>query len=131
MATNYTIDGDLVVNGNLSAASSTGNPSIGITTSTAAAGAVTLNTRAGKITTETLTTTGQSVYTLTITNSSITATDIVMASLANGTNTTGLPTINQVTPGAGTLVIKVANCATTATNPLGGTLVISFIDWKA
>lgn len=100
-------------------------------TSTSAAGAVTLNATAGTITTETITTTGQTVYTLTITNSSITATDLVFVSLQNGSNTTGLPTVNQVTPGAGTLTIKVANAATTATNPFGGSLKISFLAVKA
>lgn len=131
MATNLLVDGDLTVLGNSTMSTATGNPSVGATTSTSAAGAVTLNNRAGKITTETITTTGQSIYILTITNSAIAAADLCFASIANGSNTTGIPVVSRVTPAAGALAIVVANAATTATNPFGGSLVISFIDFKA
>lgn len=98
-------------------------------TSTSAAGAVTLNSLAGVITTETLTTISQALYTLVITNSFVTTTDLVFASLQNGTNTTGIPVISTVLPGAGILTIKVANASTT-TSPFGGTLKISFFATK-
>ena len=94
-------------------------------TGTAAAGAVTLNNRFGKITSETLTTAQNAFYTLTITNSEIRATDIVMASVANGTNTQGTPMIVRVTPAAGSLVIIVRNAHASA-EALNGTLVVSY-----
>lgn len=127
MPNNEVIDGNLTVGGR---DVFSGDVVLNAGTSTSAAGAVTLNTRAGVITTETLTTASQAVYTLTITNSTVTTTDIVTASATNGTNTTGIPVVTQVTPGAGTLVIKVAN-ATTTTTPFGGTLKIAFEVFKA
>ena len=99
-------------------------------TSTSAAGAVTLNSQAGVITTEALTTISQGVYTLTISNSLVAATDIVFASVQNGTNTTGIPVVTSVAAAAGTITVKIAN-ATTTTTPFGGTLKISFMDFKA
>lgn len=134
MAANLSLDGNLSIGGTSTFTGTqtfTGNMATASGTSTSAAGAVTLNNKAGIITTESITTTGQSVYTLTITNSAITATDLVFASVQNGSNTTGLPSIQQVTPGAGTLTIKVANCATTGTNPFGGSLKITFLAFKA
>lgn len=139
MAGNEFIDGNLSVGGTLGvvgAQTFTGQVSFGgnvvlnSSTSTSAAGAVTLNAKAGIITTETITTTGQSVYTLTITNSSITATDLVLASVGNGSNTTGIAAISSVVPTAGVLTIKVSNAATTATNPFGGSLKIAFVAFK-
>lgn len=105
-------------------------PLINASTSTSAAGAVTLNAKAGIITTETITTTGQSIYTLTITNSAVTVGDLVLGTIQNGSNTTGLPTLISLAPGAGTLVAKIANAATTATNPFGGSLKLSFVDFN-
>ena len=99
-------------------------------TSTSAAGAVTLNTQGGVITTETLTTASQATYTLTISNSLVAATDLVFVSIQNGTNTTGAPVVESVTPGAGTITVKIFN-ATTTTSPLGGSLKVSFLDFKA
>ena len=99
-------------------------------TSTSAAGAVTLNTKAGVITTEAITTASQSQYTLTITNSTVAATDLVFVSVANGSNTTGIPCVANVTPTAGVLTIKIANASTT-TSPFSGTLKISYMDFTA
>ena len=96
----------------------------------ATAGAATLAARQGKITSEALTTAQNLFYTLTITNTAVTAADIVMASLANGTNTAGTPVITSVTPGAGSIVIVVQNMHATAV-ALNGTLVISFQVLKA
>lgn len=99
--------------------------SLGSGTATATAGAATLNNRFGKVTSEALTTAQDGVYTLTITNSAIRASDLVMASVANGTNTQGTPTITRVQPAAGSLVILVSNLHASA-QALNGTIVISF-----
>lgn len=99
--------------------------SLGSGTATATGGAATLNNRFGKVTSEALATAQNGVYTLTITNSAIRASDIVMASVANGTNTQGTPTITRVQPAAGSLVILVSNLHASA-QALNGTIVISF-----
>jgi hypothetical protein len=97
-------------------------------TATATAGAATLNAESGVITTEALTTAAASEYTLTLTNSKIAATDMVFASVQNGTNTTAQATITTITPASGSVVIKVKN--TTAATALNGTLKISFVVFK-
>lgn len=99
--------------------------SLGSGTATATAGAATLNNRFGKITTESLTTAQNGNYTLTITNSAVKAADIVMASVANGTNTQGTPIIVRVTPAAGSLEIIVRN-AHDSVQAFNGTLVVTF-----
>lgn len=99
--------------------------SLGSGTATATAGAATINNRFGKITTESLTTAQNAIYTLTITNSAVKAADIVMASVANGTNTQGTPMIVRVQPAAGSLVITVQNKHASA-EAFNGTLVVSF-----
>ena len=53
-------------------------------TATASANAATLNNKCGVITSESLTTAAGSSYTLTLTNSTIAATDIVLVSVASG-----------------------------------------------
>jgi hypothetical protein len=94
-------------------------------TATAVAGAATLANRFGKVTSEALTTAQNGVYTLTITNTSIVATDLVMASVSNGTNTQGSPVVTRVSPANGSLVILVANLHASA-QALNGTIVVSF-----
>ena len=98
---------------------------LGSGTATATAGAATLANRFGKVTSETLTTAQNAIYTLTITNTEIRATDIVLASVANGTNTQGSPTVTRVQPANGSLVILVANLHASA-QALNGTIVVSF-----
>jgi len=93
-------------------------------TATATAGAATLNASKGKVTSEALTTAAGSDYTLTITDSAITASSIVLASCANGTNTTEGMAINRVQPAAGSCVIHVRN--THASAAWNGTIVVSF-----
>jgi len=92
---------------------------------TAVAGAVTVAGNAGKITTEALTTAGLAAYTLTITNTNITAADIPWISFALGSSTAGTPVLGRVTPGAGTIVVVIQNVH--ATVALNGTLVISYM----
>lgn len=103
---------------------------INVSTSTSAAGAVTLNAKAGIITTESLTTASQATYTLTITNSQVTVGDLVLGTIQNGSNTTGIPVLESVVPGAGILTVKIGNASTTTT-PFGGSLKFSFVDLSA
>jgi len=92
----------------------------GTKTATAAAGAATLNKASGKITTESLTTPPGAAYTLTLTNSAIAAADTVFVSLANGSNSAGLPMVGLVTPAACLATIVVNNMHASAA--LNGTL---------
>ena len=96
---------------------------------TAAAGAATLSKMAGTVTTEALVTAAVTDYTLTLTNKTIAAADIVLVSVSNGTNTTAGVTVGRVTPGAGSVVILIRNLH--ATVALNGTLRISFLVVKA
>ncbi len=118
-------DGTLVVPGGYST-----NDTGSAQTASATAGAATLSTMQGKITSEALTTAQNAVYTLTLTNTKIVATDLVFVSIANGTNTQGTPTLLRVTPGAGSVVITIANAHASA-QALNGTLVVSFLVVKA
>lgn len=101
----------------------------GTKTATATGGAATLAKDSGKITSESLTTAAGATYTLTLTNSAIAAADMVFASVALGTATTGMPVITRVTPGATSVVIVVQNIHASAA--LNGTIVISFLVAKA
>lgn len=95
----------------------------GTTTATAVAGATTLNTTLGTVTTEGLTTAAAATYTLTLTNSTVGSASIVVASVdQNGS--TGLPVITSVTPGSGSVVIKVTNLHASAA--FNAALKISF-----
>ena len=95
-------------------------------TATATAGAATLANRSGKITSESLTTAQDATYTLTITNTTAKATDLVMVSVANGTNTQGTTVVTKVTPADGSIVIIIHNKHATA-QALNGTIVVSFV----
>lgn len=94
-------------------------------TASATAGAATLSKLAGVITSEALTTAAGATYTLTIANDKVVAGSVVVASLQNGTNSAGDPTIAKVTPGAGSLVITVTNRH--ASNALNGTIKVAFV----
>src|SRR6185436_21087181 len=91
-----TFAADLALDGNLrglcGTVTSTGNGT---------AGTGTLNNKCGVITTESITAPTASEYTVTLTNSVIAAGDIVLFSVANGTNTTGLAVAARTTPGSG------------------------------
>ncbi|KMO40994.1 hypothetical protein VP06_01575 [Methylobacterium aquaticum] len=97
----------------------------GVKTAAATAGAATLNKLSGKITTEALTTAAGATYTLTVTNSTVAAADIVLASFTNGTNSAGSPHIQRIAPGAGSIVFTLRNSDAAAA--LNGTLVVSFV----
>lgn len=94
-------------------------------TATATAGAATLSKQAGVVTSEALTTAAGAAYTLTLTNTLIAATSIILVSIANGTNTQGVLTLGRVTPGSGSATITVWN--THASQALNGTIKVSFL----
>lgn len=93
-----------------------------IVTATASAGAATANGERVIVTSEALTTAAAAVYTLTLTDSSVTAASLMLCSVGNGTNTTVGPTLSGVTPGAGTATVVVRN--THASAALNGTITI-------
>lgn len=104
-----------------------GQLSLGVGTKTASAtsGAATLNQPSGVITSESLTTAGGGTYALTLTNSKIAATDIVLCMVGNGSSTTGTPGIASATVTSGQVVISVSNDA--ASTAFNGTLKIMFM----
>jgi len=95
-----------------------------VATATATAGAATLNNQTGVVTSEALTTAAGANYTLTLTNSRVGTGALVLASVANGTNTTVEPIITRVTPGSGSVVIIVRNVHASAA--LNGTIKIAY-----
>lgn len=97
----------------------------GVKTAAATSGAATLNKDAGVITSEALVTAAGAQYTLTLTDSSIAVGDQVYASVFNGTNSAGTPSIMTVTPGAGSVVIVIQNLHASAA--FNGTLKIAFL----
>jgi len=107
---------DYILGGNIA------NPST--RTATATAGAATLNSGYGVITSEALVTAAGATYTLTLTNSAIAATDIVLVSVNHGTNTTQGLAVGKVNPGASSVTIDVKN---TNAGALNGTIKISFV----
>lgn len=126
------VDQIIDASGNAVDASTLATGAIGGTsgTASASAGAATANVIRGKITTEALTTAQNAAYTLTLTNSQIAAADIVLVSVANGTNTQGTTVVTKVTPAAGSVVVIIHNKHDSAV-ALNGTLVISFLVVKA
>lgn len=96
---------------------------VGTTTATA-----TLNNMAGNVTSASLTTAAGGTYTLTLTNSNIAVGDQVMVDVGNGTNSGGQPTVANVTPGAGQVVVVVQNIH--GTTALNGTIIIAFVVFK-
>lgn len=77
-------------------------------TATAAAGAVTLHAHAGIITTESLTTAAGATYTLTLTNSYINTSSVILVS-PDKASSTGTPCFVYATPGSGTATIVIQN----------------------
>lgn len=92
-------------------------------TATSTANAATINAQTGVITTEALTTAAGATYVMTLTNSTIAATSIVITTVGRGTNTgVGLVPLT-VTPAAGSCVMIFQNPGLTALN---GTIKIGF-----
>lgn len=96
----------------------------GAGSATATSGAATLNNKHGKVTSEALVTAAGALYTLTITNANILASDLCYASVAYGTSTTGTPAVTRVQASAGSLVIVIQNVHASAA--LNGTIVVTF-----
>lgn len=97
-------------------------------TATASAGAATLNAAgSGIVTTESLTTLSGSLYTLTLTNNMVEATDLVFATVQYGTATTGHPYVRRITPASGSVVISIGNSPDTNVAAYNGTLKIGFL----
>ncbi len=97
-------------------------------TATSTAGAATINYQCGIITTEALTTAAGATYTMTLTNSAISASSIVLVTVGKGTATTGEPVVQFVTPASGSCVILIRNVAAAAA--LNGTIKIGFTVWN-
>lgn len=100
-------------------------PNVGVddpADATATTGAATMNRLRGTITSESLTTAAGSTYTLTLTNSSITATTVIAANAFLGTSTQGTPQVVSVTPGSGSATVVVKNIH--ATQAFNGTIKI-------
>jgi len=83
---------------------------------TASSGAATLSTTYGVVTSEALTTAAGASYTLTLTNTTITAKSAVQASAFLAAGTTGALQVVSITPAAGSVVIVVKNVGTVALN---------------
>ncbi|UKO99353.1 phage head spike fiber domain-containing protein [Nostoc sp. UHCC 0870] len=112
----------LVSNGGAWVVVSRDTPTVG--TATATAGAATLSSRIGRVTTESLTTAAGGTYTLTITNSVVTSTSAITATITGGTNTTGVPVLLRAVPGSGTITVTIRNMDASAA--LNGNLVVSY-----
>lgn len=85
----------------------------------------TFNTDAGVVTTQPLTTAALTAVTFTINCSAVDPTSLVMASVGNGTNTTGIPTLGTVTPGNAVVTVVIFNDAPAAA--FNGTLTIALV----
>lgn len=96
-------------------------------TGTGTTGSATINKMAGVVTTTTMTSTAGNTYTLTITNSTVAAADIVLVSFTSAT--TGLPVLGNVTPGSGAFTVTFTNIS--ATIALNAVAVVSFLVLKA
>ena len=89
----------------------------------------TLSKMAGVITSDAITTPGLAAHTVTVTNTTVAAGDLVFVCVANGTNNQASPVISTVVAGASSIVFTMRN--THATEAVNGTVVWSFIVFKA
>lgn len=91
--------------------------------------AVTVNAPSAVVTTESLATAAGSTFTYVVTNSVINANSNVQVTVGYGSATAGLPMLQKVVPGAGTVSITVLNLS--ATSPAGasfnGTLKLGIL----
>jgi hypothetical protein len=94
-------------------------------TAQAAAGAAILNCDSGIVTTEALVTALGASYTLTLQCNAVTPNSIVVASLANGTNSQADPSLSRISAGNGVITFVVVNRS--ATLAFNGTLQISYV----
>ncbi len=97
---------------------------INANTQTSTAGAATVSSFMGRIITESISTAAGANYTMTLTNTIITAASNMQVQVYSGTNTTPGLVVFSVTPAAGSAVILIRNNGTAALN---GTIVIAFL----
>lgn len=95
-----------------------------VNAATASGGAVTLSKAICNITTETLTTAAGATYTLTLTNTLVTAASNVQVAAYLKTGTGGPMTVTSVTPAAGSVVIVLTNSGSAA---LANTCALSIL----
>lgn len=93
-------------------------------TGTSTGGAVTINKQAGVITTPSLTTASGAAYVITLTDSEITSTNVMLCQIMGGTNTTPGITIIAV-PGTGSATITLENSGVAAA-ALNGTVIVGY-----
>jgi hypothetical protein len=93
-------------------------------TATTTGGAATINKQSGVLTTPSLTTASGSAYTITLTNSEIATSSVIVCQVQGGTNTTAGITL-VATPAAGSATILVQNSGVAAA-ALNGTVILSF-----
>lgn len=77
-------------------------------TGTSGTSTVTLNTPLGVITTDAITTAAAATHVMTVTDSTVTATSIIHASVSQN-GSTGLPVITSIEPGSGSFIVRVTN----------------------
>lgn len=94
-------------------------------TATAVSGAATLNQDGGTVTSESLTTAAGASYTLTLGCAKVNPNSLVLASVANNSNTQGDPSVQKITPGTGQVTIVVVNRH--SSQAFNGTLNIAFV----
>ena len=94
-------------------------------TGTESSHAVTINHQSGVITTTSLTTAAGATETITLTNSAITTSSVVLVSVMGGTNSGTNALYLQATAGSGTSTIKLTNGDASAA--LNGTVIIGFL----
>ena len=93
----------------------------GVATTTG--GAATVSKQAGVLTTPALTTAGGATYAITLTNTQISASSVLLVSWMGGTNTVANMSFNAV-PGSGSATITIYN--NTASTALNGTVILGF-----
>lgn len=101
-------------------------PTFTKTIATAVAGLATAHGETGIITSEALTTAAGATYTLTIRNSYVGPNSVAVASVSNGTNTQGDPSVGLVTSSEYGIVVTVVNRH--ASQAFNGTIKIGFIN---
>lgn len=93
-------------------------------TGTTSTNAVTINAGCGVITTESLTTAAGASQAITLTNSFIASTDMLMMTINGGTSTTGSIEVRAV-PGSGSATITLYNRHASAA--FNGTFILAFL----
>ena len=118
---NITTDGTLTFNAG-------GAINADTSTATASGGSATLNKMAGKVNSGSMTTSPLNTFVLTVNNSTVASTDIILATIGN-LSTAGIPILILATPASGSIAFSIFNADTV--NSFNGTVVVSFLVIKA